>query len=302
MDSSNQNAGSFTDDFLVRDLVDFRHLGVFREAYQEKSHLIKGPLNRKSVCRIISNLERVFECSLFSPVERGKLLPSPFADRLFNDLRFLDGAQGRLDEHVRGVRDAGRVVLVGSSPAIFRTRWFRNLFRDLQMMHGVRPSFVPIDSSMDGRALTSGLCDLHVGFPVDDGNRFAYREAGHIGYMNYHRLADDRRSHRGEPSPPCHVVSLEGNPPVLSESGTEADTPCEPITDGEWIDWLDHPERCPGDTWVLAPEMQIDERYWQAGDEGCFESPPIQFSWLRQHSYEFLPGLVDKVARRITPR
>ncbi len=296
--NSNKTSGIWTDDPVKRDLVDFRHLGTFREVYQEKSHFIKGSLNRKSVARMVANLERAFECPLFTDGDKGSLVPSPFADRLFNDLRFLEAAQGRLEEHVLGIHEAGRILHVSSSQAIFRTRRFRGLFRDLQMTCGVRPSFSPVDAAHAGKALASGQCDLYVGFWTDDVTRFSSQEAGIIRYRNYHRLPDARQGRVEQAAAECHVVALEGNSPLPPAAGEDRGGRWKTITEQEWLHWLDHPEKCPAGTRVLGPEMQIDDQYWQAGEEGGVETRPLQVTWLRQHSYEFLPGLMGKLGSR----
>jgi len=296
--NTNRTHGLWADDPLKRDFIDFRHLGAFREVYQEKSHAIRGSLNRKSVARLVTNLERAFECPLFTAGEKGLLVPSAFAERLYNDLRFLEAAQGRLEEHVLGIHEAGRILHVGSSQTVFRTRQFRNFFRDLQMVRGVRPSYSAVDSGHAGKALASGQCDLYVGFWNDDVTRFASQEAGSIRYRTYQRVTDGRQGRPAEAAPECHVVSLEGSAPPLPAMPPDTGGRWKTISDQEWLNWLDHPEKCPAGTRVLGPEMQIDDKYWQAGEQGEIESRPLQVTWLRQHSYEFLPGLMGKLGSR----
>lgn len=295
--STGKNPGHTSEDLLKRDLVDFRHLGTFREVYQERSHTIKGPNNRKSVVRMMQNLEKAFECELFSDEEKGRLIPSAFGERLFNDLRFLEAAQKRLAEHVRQVHEAGRVLHVGSSTAVFRTRQFRNLFRTLQATGGIRPSFSPVEPGHAGKALASGQCDLYLGFWSDDVTRFVTQDAGTISYRSYRRLPGSMFSAREDAAGGYYIVSLEGETPAVAPRGDRG-TDWKTLPETEWLQWLDHPEKCPAGTFVLGPDVQIDRKYWQVEGEGEIESRPLQATYLRQHSYEFLPGLIGKIRSR----
>ena len=51
---------------------------------------------------------------------------------------------------------------------------------------------------------------------------------------------------------------------------------------------------------IIGPDVQIDTEHWQTYDEdsGSGGSQPLHASFLRQHSYEFLPLLMTKIQTR----
>lgn len=282
--------------------VDFRHLSAFQTVYQEKSYSCwgKGVVStRKSVMRMMQNLERSFHCSLFEKGALGELVPSAFAERLFNDLRFLTAARYRMMDHVRGIRESGRVLHVGSSAAVFRTQEFRNLFREIQSIHGIRTSYSPVDAADAGRLLMSGQCDLYIGCWSGTASRFVSREAGCVGFRCYRRRGAEAAT-GSPPSARTCLVALDGKPPAGETIGRALETP-EIITDSKWLYWLDHPEDCPADTRIIGPEVQLDPMCWEVEDLGVAGpvAKALRVSFLRQHPYEFLPALVGKIEKRV---
>lgn len=277
-------------------VIDFRHLNAFLKVYQEKNYSHAGYgifATRKSIVRMMQNLERSFDCNLFTQGPRGELVPGAFAERLFNDLRFLSAARQRMKEHITAIREAGRVLHVGSSPAVLRTRQFSNLFRGLQSLDGIRPCYAPVEASEAGKALVSGHCDLYIGCWTGPVSRFMAQDAGLISFRRYRRGAPGETVARATS---CHRVSMDGRmpaPPVFPEGGWQM------LDESRWLYWLDHPEECPAGTVVFGPDVQIDTEYWQIDEDSGFgESQPLHASFLRQHSYEFLPLLMTKIQNR----
>lgn len=279
--------------------VDFRHLSAFQKVYQEKSYANAGQsifTARKSVVRMMQNLERSFDCVLFSEGLRGELQPSAFAERLFNDLRFLSSARHRMKDHIAAIHEDGRVLNVGCSAAVFRTREFRNLFRELQSLEGIRACYSPIDSADAGKALVSGHCDFYIGCWTGTASRFVTQGTGTVSFRLYRRLGGGMV---GKPAMAPYLVSLDGQVPEL---GIELDQAgkAEVLHDSQWLYWLDHPEKCPDGTLICGPEVQIDPDRWQIMGESpstpCRQ--PLYASFLRQHPYEFMPMLTGKIQNR----
>lgn len=285
------------------DSVDFRHLSAFQRVYQEKHYANAGQgifTTRKSIVRMMRNLERSFDCDLFSEGLRGELVPSAFAERLHNDLRFLNAARHRMKDHIAAIHENGRILHVGSSTAVFRTSEFRNLFRELQALDGIRACYSPIHSADAGKALVSGNCDLYIGCWAGTGNRFVTQGAGAVAFRLYQRKPNDATpDNGGNTVVNSYIVSLDGQIP---KSGAPSDETgkWQPLDDSLWLYWLDHPEECPGGTRILGPDVQIDSERWEVRDEsrGRAVSQPLQASFLRQHPYEFLPMLVGKIQNR----
>ncbi|MES2659469.1 MAG: LysR family transcriptional regulator [Verrucomicrobiota bacterium] len=297
-DSENQPGSQVEDPKL--DSVDFRHLSAFQSVYQEKSYTGAGlgiPAARKSIVRMIQNLERDFDCRLFIEGSRGQLVPTPFAERLFNDLRFLNTARHRMKDHICAIHESGRVLHVGSSAAVFRTQEFRALFRELQTADGIRACYCPIDSADAGKALVSGHCDLFIGCWSGKGSRFVTHEAGGVFYQFYRRGPGGAQK---DLMPRACVVSLYNQVPDLPPVPDGCDS-WGILNESQWLYWLDHAEECPNGTLILGPEMQVDPGCWQVV-ENQPESPVSQrlhVSFLRQHPYEFLPALARKIQNRI---
>jgi DNA-binding transcriptional LysR family regulator len=274
--------------------VDFRHLGAFQKVYEERNYTNAGhriSTTRKSMVRMIQNLEKTFECEIFSEAISGELQPSAFAERLFNDLRFLDVARHRMKDYVSRIHDEGRVLNVGCSAAVFRTREFRNLFRKLQSLPDIRACYSPIDSASATKALVSGHCDFYIGCWSGAGPRFVTQNLGNVPFRIYQRSGRDENSVAGNP---C-LVCLDGNVPV---DGAMREKPIgwELIHDSRWLYWLDYPEKCPAGTVICGPDVQLDMDRWLINDgpeNAC--SLPLYASFLRQHPYEFLPMLTTKI-------
>ena len=283
------------------DSVDFRHLSAFQRVYREKNYANAGQeifTTRKSIVRMMQNLERCFDCSLFSEGLRGELVASPFAERLYNDLRFLNAARHRMKDHIAGIHENGRILHIGSSAAVFRTREFRNLFRMLQSLDGVRSCYSPIDPEDAGKALVSGHCDLYIGCWIGTGSRYLTEDIGGISFRLYRRKASGIPQSIANPNE-SYVVSLDGRIPhsgILPKSIEN----WRPLTDSQWLYWLDHPEECAGGSLVWGPDVQIDQDRWEIMEGHPSDSlqQPLHASFLRQHPYEFLPLLVSKIQNR----
>jgi Bacterial regulatory helix-turn-helix protein, lysR family len=280
------------------DSVDFRHLAAFQRVYQEKNYANAGQgifATRKSIVRMMQNLERSFDCALFKEGLRGELVPSPFAERLFNDLRFLNTARHRMKDHICAIHEGGRVLHVGSSAAVFRTSEFRMLFRELQALDGIRACYSPIDSAEAGKALVSGHCDLFIGCWSGKGSRFVTCEAGGIGYRLYRRGPGGLK----DLIPRACVISLYNQVPELPPVPEGYDS-WAILNESEWLFWLDHAEECPAGTLILGPEFQVDSDWWQVVEDQPASpvSQKLHVNFLRQHPYEFLPALAQKIQTR----
>lgn len=268
--------------------LDLRHLEAFQHVYMARDYTEAGHdlhTNRKGIRRMIERLEKTFQCPLFAEQERGLLVPSPFAERLFNDLRFLNAAQQSLEEQVRTIRESGRTLRIGSSASIFRTQVFRNLFRELQTFEGVRASYIPVKAEEAGKALASGVCDLHVGCWQGTTKRFISHRVGDVEFQQIVRLG------HGNPLQQAgfYVVPLDGLgadfTPPSSESTWQA------VPESQLLQWLDHPEDCPAGTRILMPDIPRDPRHWATEETPAAPRPAVYLNFLRQHPFEFLTGL-----------
>lgn len=283
--------------------IDFRHFRTFQEVYRERHYANAGrafAANRKSVVRMIQNLERHFECDFFQEDSRGELNPTPFAERLNNDLRFLNQARERLGNHIARVHESGRILRVGSSPAVFRTAEFRGAFRRLQSADGVRAAFTPLDVTEPQKMLISGHCDLYIGCRPSEVGRFDSRQIGAVSYTCYVRVEPGEESPTLDASTQEYVVALDGVCPAVSPLSGRVDK----LADLQWVYWCDHPRDCPTGTLIHGPAIEMDSEYWRemkAADSRPPVTIPLHLAFLRQHSYEFLPALAASLNPSVNP-
>ena len=279
--------------------LELRHLKAFQQVYLSRDYTAAGHelnTNRKGVLRMIDRLEKTFHCSLFTEQERGLLVPNPFADRLFNDLRFLNSAQDSLEEHIRQMRESGRLLKIGSSSLAFRTQTFRSLFRELQTYDRVRASYIPIKSEDAAKGLAAGTCDLHVGCWQGPSKRFISLTVGSLEFRSFTRVGDS--SAIDETAIP-YVIALDGMfIDSLPESGEKVSWRALP--EARFLHWLDHPEECPAGTRIYGPDIPCDVRHWTVNPCPLPLSQTIRINFLRQHPYEFLETLGRGIHTRMT--
>lgn len=295
-----------THDDLIQDIanlpanIDFRHLSAFKKVYLERNYAnagIAASTTRKSMVRMMQNLERILESSLFIEEARGELTPTPFAERLFNDLRFLHSAQCRLRDYVNGIHETGRTLHVGCSPAVFRTLAFRSLFRELQTLRGVRLSYAPVNCEEAGRSLLSGQCDLFIGPWEGQAKRFSTVPAGKVRFRHYCRLpATGPEPMSFDRFQNYYIVQLDGvtthvkDLPGFNQKWMN-------LSEKQWTRWLDYPKECPPNVLICAPDTSADSTHWQISETSWIGTAEVELnaSFLRQHPYEFLPALSSKI-------
>jgi len=277
--------------------LDLRHLSAFQQVYVTRDYTAAGHdlnTNRKGIIRMIERLEQTFQSKLFTPESRTTLQPSPFADRLYNDLRFLNTAREALHEQVAEIRASGRLLRIGSSPSVFRTEIFRTIFRTLQTSDRLRTSYVPVKSGDAAKALAAGTCDLHVGCVSRPSARFNEEK---IGEIRFKILEKKGRADAGDPQSPF-LVSLDGCVP----ESTKPLASYRALDETRFLHWLDHPEDCPDGTRILAPDIPRDSVHWIPEELLLEIRQPIHIQFLRQHPYEFLPSLVKGLKSRMSSK
>lgn len=276
------------------ELLDLRHLQAFQQVYLARDYTDAGhglQTNRKGIRRMIDRLEKSFQCILFIEKDRGQLEPSPFAERLFNDLRFLNAAQQSLEQQVRAIRESGRTLRVGSSPSIFRTHLFRELFREIQSFDRIRASYVPVKAEDAAKALAAGVCDLHVGCWKGNAKRFVSHELGDVPF----KLLKMNGVRPDTPPRPLHVALLDDHPAdFISKSAGH-----ETVPEQQWLRWLDHPEECPAGVHLLVPDLPHDPKHWTTDEPPATAHQTIYMNFLRQHPYEFMGSLGSGIRNRV---
>jgi DNA-binding transcriptional LysR family regulator len=271
--------------------LELRHLAVFQQVYITKDYTMAAHdlnLDRKGILRVMERLEHVFRNPLFTEPRRGVLEPSPFADRLFNDLRSLNAARESLHQQVEEIRAHGRPVRIGASPMVFRSSIFRNLFRDLQISGKIRACYIPIPVDEATKALTGGTCDLHIGCVSVSVSRFISHLLGHLPFQMLKRMGAD-------PSGPSFKPWIVSSDEMRAEPITDEIDGYTPLDETQFLHWLDHPEECPPGTLIFAPEIPVSSSHWEIIATAPPAATAVQLRYLRQHPYEFLPALVNSI-------
>ncbi len=278
--------------------LELRHFSAFQQVYLARDYTAAGHdlnTNRKGILRLMDRLEHTFQNTLFTEPRRGILVPSPFADRLFNDLRFLNNARESLSDQVAEIRMNGRPLRVGGSPTVFRTSVFRTLFRELQISERIRASYVSVKPAEASKALTTGVCDLHVGCAHAGAGRFTSLGIRDISF----RMLERKGAVPGATSGKPWLVLLDDTLPA----NLPAEITAHRLLDEQnFLHWLDHPEECPPGTRVFAPDIPFDPTHWTASEPDRTTNRGIHVQFLRQHPYEFLPALVSGIKTRMSPQ
>lgn len=276
--------------------LELRHFSAFQQVYLTRDYTTAGHdlnINRKGILRLMDRLEQTFQNALFTEPRRGTLIPSPFADRLFNDLRFLNTARESLSDRVAEIRSTGRPLRIGGSPTVFRTPVFRRLFRELQISEKIRASFVPVSPTEASKALATGICDLHVGCGRAGTGRFTSHEMSGISFRMIER---NGRNATAIPSAPM-LMLLDGIHPEPLPAEMAAHSLIE---EKKFLHWMDHPEECPAGTRIFAPDIPCDPTHWTTTEPDIAAKRDIRVQFLRQHPYEFLPALVSGIKTRMS--
>lgn len=272
----------------------FRHLDTFRRVYEDGTYLGSRAGFGETIRTVRKSLRDVtmaFGSELFADAGEGSVLPTPFGERLFNDTRALDLAMGRLMEKVGETRDHGRILRVGTSPAIFRTSVFRSVFCELQSMDGFRLSYVQLGKEDYAKSLQQGLCDLYLGINENACERFASQFIADIPVREYQR-GDPGSLQRKD----LHSVIRQKPVGRGKRPGSAILIPEE-----KWIHWIDHPAACEEGVMVRAPEISVDPRFWNEVDSVSDgrETISLHAVFLKNHPFEFLPKLSSRLRERI---
>lgn len=284
---------------LSTSIVDFRHLDIFRQVYLEASYTNAGyelHSSRRSVMKTVRDLEEVFGGDLFKEGGDGKLGPTPFGERLFNDFKPLRTAMNRLQDKIETIRVHDRVLRVGASPTIFRTTLFRKLYRELRAMPDFRISYVPVPGSQASKGLSSGYFDWHLCCGSERSDRYVSETISEIPIRTYRRGLPD---HVGTGT--CYTLKIDEITPVaVAFAGQDRQPAPHNLSEEKWLRWLDYPAECEIGTLIRAPEIAVDRQFWSETFDDDHPGPPLSLYaiHLRQHPYEFLPNLAERLRNR----
>ena len=268
---------------------DYRHVEAFRRAYVEHDFTRAADAmfsSKRSIARLLKDMENICGGRLFNAPNLADLSPTPLGDRLFTDTGNLERAMEALLFRIKEIRDQGRILRVSTTPGIFRSDRFREIFRDLQAANGIRLSFVPSLGKDPGKDLAQGKYDLFLGLSSRFADRFSYTEVAKIPLHGYLRGVIDQDKASGDF---YTLDSIHTTP-----AGVKL------ITDEDWLHWLDNPLECPTGTRLVMPAVSTDARFWTEIPipADWQQSARLHATYLHQHPYEFLPRLCSELKSR----
>ena len=268
---------------------DYRHVEAFRRAYAERDFSRAASAmfsSKRSIARLLKDMENICGGRLFNAPNLADLSPTPLGERLFTDTGNLERAMEALLFGIKEIRDQGRILRVSTTPGIFRSDRFREIFRDLQAANGIRISFVPSLGRDPSKDLAQGKYDLFLSLGSQFGDRFSCSEIADIPLSGYIRgvFTSDTASDE------FHTLDSIRSAPAGAKL----------MTDEDWLYWLDNPLECPSGTRLIVPEVSIDARFWtETPTPPTWQlSATLHATYLHQHPYEFLPRLCTELQSR----
>ena len=267
-----------------------RHLIAFRTAYREgdiSAAAAEMYTDRRTLLKMIQAIETSAHDQLFINETNGKISPTAFGERLFNDTRSLEQHLKSLNSTAQSIRDRGRVLRLATSPALLRTRAFQQIFATLGIRKDFRLSVVPVEPGSEGSALSQGDCDIYLTIGSLLGDRFVADPVCTVKCREY--IRGGKTIVAGAKQYSVSGVQSEQSP----DSGDHA---LLKLDENEWVLWLDYPVLCPEGTIILAPEINVDPNYWNILERAEPTNLELQAYHIKQHSYEFLSPLARSLA------
>jgi DNA-binding transcriptional LysR family regulator len=169
----------------IRGLPDitFRQLEVFRAVWNERSYAnaaLELRSTRANVKRVCDDFGEAVGRPLFEEDEGRNLVPSAFANGLVAELGPLSRSLRRMDEGIRSLHAAGRVVRFAAAGEFFRGGLFTEYLGKLQIKDTFLPCFLRIDMKRFRTAVLNNECDIYFGVGLTDCERLDVIDLGPV--------------------------------------------------------------------------------------------------------------------------
>ena len=162
--------------------ITFRQLEIFSTACHEKSFAnaaIELHTTRANVKRACEEFEKAVGRKLFDEKDR-VLQPTEFAQGLLGQIGPLSRGLRRLEDGVRSLHQAGRVLRFAAAGEFFRGGLFTDFLARLKINDAFRPCFLKIDSSRFRNALLNAECDVYFGIGLQPSDRMELVDLGPV--------------------------------------------------------------------------------------------------------------------------
>jgi len=162
--------------------LSFRQLEIFTTVCHEKSYAnaaIELHLSRANVKRACEEFEKTVGRKLFEETDR-QLRPTEFAQGLLGRMGPLSRGLRHLEDGVRSLHQAGRVLRFAAAGEFFRGGLFTEFLSRLRINDVFRPCFLKIDPSRYKNALLNAECDVYFGIGLLPSDRMDLVDLGPI--------------------------------------------------------------------------------------------------------------------------
>jgi DNA-binding transcriptional LysR family regulator len=162
--------------------ITFRQLEIFRTVCFEKSYAnaaIELRTSRANVKRSCEEFEKAMGRRLFEETDR-TLHPTAFAQGLLGQIGPLSRGLRHLEDGVRTLHQAGRVLRFAAAGEFFRGGLFTDFLARLKINDAFHPCFMKIDSPRFRNALLNAECDVYFGIGLPPSDRMERVDLGPI--------------------------------------------------------------------------------------------------------------------------
>lgn len=165
----NSHARNFGADVFGLPAISYRQLEVFLSVCREGSFAnaaLDLRSTRASIKRICDEFERAVGHPLFEEGEDRRLRQTHFAKGLVEGVKPLSRSLRRMDECVKTIHDAGRVLRFGAAADLFGGGLFAGFLTRLRTDDQYNHCFLRIERSRFQNALLNAECDVYVGVGI----------------------------------------------------------------------------------------------------------------------------------------
>jgi len=164
--------------------LSFRQLEIFSTVCHEKSYAnaaIELHTTRANVKRACEEFEKAVGRKLFAENDR-QLQPTEFAQGLLGRMGPLSRGLRHLEEGVRLLHQAGRVLRFAAAGEFFRGGLFTDFLARLRINDAFRPCFLKIDPARYKNALLNAECDVYFGIGLQPSDRMESVDLGPVSW------------------------------------------------------------------------------------------------------------------------
>lgn len=168
--------------------ISLMHLEVFSAVVREESYAnaaLDLQMSRTNVKRVCDEFTKIAGRELFDGHggENGDLVTSPFGQGVFSRLGPLSTSLRKLEEGVRQLHQAGRVLRFGAAPGFFRGGLFTDYLSRLEVSGKFRSCFMKIEAKDAQKSLLAAECDVYFGIGLGASERLDRVGLGKIGWV-----------------------------------------------------------------------------------------------------------------------